>query len=85
MEGNGRRARDDGNEVFRRGMTRWVAAVRDDEESARGEDTRGRDIVRVASGEVKVSQSGRLRKRETHPLYQQQRGGLRGEGGEENR
>lgn len=85
MEGNGRRARDDGNEVFRRGRTRWAAAVRDDEESARGEDTRGRDIVRVAGREVKVSPSGRPRKRQTHPLYQKQRGGLRGGGGEEKR
>lgn len=62
MEGNGRRARDDGNEVFRRGMTRWVAAVRDDEESARGEDTRGRDIVRVAiapAAEKRIAGRGR--------------------------
>ncbi len=85
MEGNGRRARDDGNEVFRRGMTRWAAAVRGDEESARGEDTSGRDIVRVAGREMKVSESGLYRKRETDPLYQQQGGGLRGEGGEEKR
>jgi hypothetical protein len=48
MVGNGRRARDDGKEAFRRGIIRWVAVRPLLDESASGEDIIGRDIVIVA-------------------------------------
>jgi len=48
MVGNGRRARDDGNEGFRLGIIRSVAVRPLCEESASGDEIRGRDIVMVA-------------------------------------
>lgn len=50
MVGNGRRARDDGKDAFRRGMMRCVA-VREFDESASGDEIMGRDIVIVAEKE----------------------------------
>jgi len=46
--GNGRRARDDGKEVFRLGMIRCAADRPLWDESASGDETKGRDIVIVA-------------------------------------
>lgn len=45
---NGRRARDDGNEAFRRGIIRGVVILPLLDESASGEEIMGRDIVIVA-------------------------------------
>jgi hypothetical protein len=49
MEGNGRRARDDWKEGFRLGMILWAAVRPLCDESASGEETKGRDIVIVAA------------------------------------
>lgn len=46
--GNGRSARDDGNEVFRLGIIRCVTGRVPCDDSASGEETTGRDIVIVA-------------------------------------
>jgi len=56
MVGNGRRARDEGNDGLRLGTMRWVAEPFDCECPARGEETAGRDIVRVAIAQAKKSQ-----------------------------
>jgi len=55
MLANGRRAREDGNEVLRFGRGRLVAGIFVCEDSARGDDTAGRDIVRV---KVAITRSG---------------------------
>jgi hypothetical protein len=48
MEGNGRRARDGKKEGFRLGTIRCEAARLPCDESASGDETRGRDIDIVA-------------------------------------
>lgn len=48
MEGNGRSAREDWNVVFLLGIMRCAAVRPLCDESASGEETRGRDIVIVA-------------------------------------
>jgi len=52
--GNGRSAREDGNEVFLLGITRWVAAPTPRDELASGEEMAGRDIVMVAEKNLLV-------------------------------
>jgi hypothetical protein len=52
--GNGRSAREDGNEVFLLGITRWVAVPTPRDELASGEEMAGRDIVMVAEKNLLV-------------------------------
>lgn len=52
MEGKGRSAREDGNEVFRLGTIRCAAVRPVWVESASGEETKGLEIVIVAKREL---------------------------------
>jgi len=45
IEGNGLRARDEGNGWLILGVERWAGGKFVDDESARGDDTKGRETV----------------------------------------
>ena len=72
MVGNGRRARDEGKDVLRFGITRWAGGTPDDcDDWASGDETAGRVIVRVIVAVSKAMVSSMLqtaRRIYTHPF-----------------